>query len=104
MHELAVGAPVTIGIRPEHVALGHRGLNDISFTVGHSEQLGGATTLFFPEPGFAVQLPGQVPARRGEGMELNLPPERVHVFDGDGNALSFDPTRPAPSAITQPAP
>ena len=48
----------------------------ISFIVGHSE-LGGATTLFFPEPGFAVQLPGQMPARREEAMSLNLPPERT---------------------------
>ena len=103
LRELAVGAPVTIGIRPEHVALGHKGLNDVSFTVGHSEQLGGATTLFFPEPGFAVQLPGQVPARRGEGMGLNLPPERVHVFDSDDKALPLGQTRPAPPIITQPA-
>ena len=103
LREFAVGAPVTIGFRPEHVALGHKGLNDVSFAVGHSEQLGGATTLFFPEPGFAVQLPGQVPARRGEGMGLNLPPERVHVFDSDDKALPLGQTRPAPPIITQPA-
>jgi len=103
LRDLSVGTPVTIGIRPEHVALGHKGLNDVSFAVGHSEQLGGATTLFFPEPGFAVQLPGQVAARRGEGMALNLPPERVHVFDSDDKALPLHQMPPVPSAITQPA-
>jgi multiple sugar transport system ATP-binding protein len=100
---LTVGAPVTIGIRPEHVALGHAGLNDVSFAVGHSEQLGGATTLFFAEPGFAVQLPGQVPARRGETMALNLPSEHVHVFDGEEKAVPRRQKQPAAASITGPA-
>jgi multiple sugar transport system ATP-binding protein len=85
--DLEVGAPVTIGIRPEHVALGHVGVNDVSFAVGHAEQLGGATTLIFHQPDFALQVPGQVPARRGERIALNLPPERVHVFDAAEKAL-----------------
>jgi ABC-type sugar transport system ATPase subunit len=100
---IEAGAPVTIGIRPEHVALGHRGLNDVSFAVGHSEQLGGATTLFFPEPGFAVLVAGQTPARRGEKMALSLPPDFVHVFDVDEQALPRRQPRPAPAIITGPA-
>ncbi|HTS91273.1 MAG TPA: sn-glycerol-3-phosphate ABC transporter ATP-binding protein UgpC [Stellaceae bacterium] len=81
------GARVTLGIRPEHVALGRCGCNDVSFDVAQSEQLGNTTTLFFASPGFAVQVAGQVPARRGEAMSLNLPPDRCHVFDADGKAL-----------------
>jgi ABC-type sugar transport system ATPase subunit len=94
---LEVGAPVTIGIRPEHVALGHVGVNDVSFAVGHAEQLGGATTLFFPEPGFALQVAGQVPVRRGEAIALNLPPEHVHVFDAEGKALPLRQQRRLPA-------
>ncbi|MGE5203501.1 MAG: ABC transporter ATP-binding protein [Acidobacteriota bacterium] len=100
---LATGTPVTIGIRPEHVALGQVGINDVSFAVGHAEQLGGATTLFFPEPRFAVQLPGQVPARSGERMALNLPPQYVHVFDGAEKALPRGQPQPMPTAIRGPA-
>jgi multiple sugar transport system ATP-binding protein len=100
---LEVGAPVTIGIRPEHVALGHVGVNDVSFAVGHAEQLGGATTLFFPEPSFALQVSGQVPARRGETIALNLPPERVHVFDADEKALPRRLPRVAPAIVAGPA-
>jgi len=84
---LTPGAPVTLGIRPEHVALGHCGSNDAAFAVAQSEQLGNATTLFFAAPSFAVQVAGQVSARRGEAMKLNLPPERCHVFDAAGKAL-----------------
>jgi ABC-type sugar transport system ATPase subunit len=85
---LEVGAPVTISIRPEHVALGHAGVDNVSFAVGDAEQLGAATTLIFPEPGFALQVAGQVPAPRGEAIALNLPSERVHVFDAEEKTLT----------------
>src|SRR5438552_2152547 len=72
---LAPGDQVTLGIRPEHVALGHAGLNDVSFAVTQSEQLGGSTTLYFGEPPFAVQVAGQVPLARNAATKLNLPPQ-----------------------------
>jgi multiple sugar transport system ATP-binding protein len=85
------GDTVTLGIRPEHVALGHAGLNDVTFTVAQSEQLGGSTTHYFATPDFAVHLAGQVPLTRGDMAALNLPPQHCHVFDGAGRAL---PRRP----------
>jgi multiple sugar transport system ATP-binding protein len=101
---LAPGDEVTLGIRPEHVALGHAGLNDVTFAVTQSEQLGGSTTLYFGEPPFAVHVAGQVPLARNEATKLNLPPQHCHIFDGDGRAR---PRRPelavAPSLITGPA-
>jgi multiple sugar transport system ATP-binding protein len=84
---LQTGAKATLGIRPEHVALGHCGVNDVSFTVSQSEQLGAATTLYVSDPAFAVQLPGQIPVDRSGPTKLNLPPALCHVFDGDGRAL-----------------
>jgi ABC-type sugar transport system ATPase subunit len=96
--DLAPGAAATIGIRPEHVALGHCGVNDVNLAVGHCEQLGGATTLFFTEPAFAVHVPGQVPARRGERIPLNLPPQHLHVFGADERALPRHSRAPAPAA------
>jgi multiple sugar transport system ATP-binding protein len=88
---LAPGAPVTIGIRPEHVALGHSGVNDVTFAVSQSEQLGGSTTHYFAQPEFAVHVAGQVRLSRGEAAPLNLPPQHCHVFDGDGRALARRP-------------
>jgi hypothetical protein len=99
----AVGAPVTIVVRSEHVARGHLGVNDVTLAVGHGEQLGGATTLIFPEPGFALQVPGHVPARRGETIAHNLPPERVHVFDTEEKVLPRSRPRPAPAIVAGPA-
>jgi multiple sugar transport system ATP-binding protein len=81
------GDHVTLGIRPEHVSLGHAGLNDVSFVLTQSEQLGSATTLYFTQPRFAVQCAGQVRLERGETTKLNLPPHHCHLFDAEGRAL-----------------
>jgi hypothetical protein len=75
-----------------------------SFAVGHAEQLGGATTFTFPEPGFALQVPGQVPARHGETIALDLPLEHVYVFDAEQKALPRRQPRPAPAIVTGTAP
>jgi MalK OB fold domain len=94
-----VGTPVTIGVRPEHVALGRVGVNDVTLAVAHGEQLGGATTFIFPEPGFALQ----VPARHGERIALNLPPEHVHVLDTEEKVLPRSRPRPARAIVAGPA-
>jgi hypothetical protein len=70
---------------------------------GDAEQLGGATTFIFPEPGF-VQLPGQVPARHGKTIALDLPLEHVYVFAAEEKALPRRQPRPAPAIVTGTAP
>ena len=99
-----IGNKVTIGIRPEHVVLGHRGTNDVTFAAMHSEQLGGATTLHFQVPPFAAQISGQVHVTEGEAIKLSLPPLYCHVFDADGRSLARMPTGSrAASAVTGPS-
>ena len=84
---LAVGDKVTLGIRPEHVAIGRAGINDVSFALMQTEQLGGSSTLYFREPSFAAQVAGQVKLAKGEATPINLPPRHCHLFDGEGRAL-----------------
>jgi multiple sugar transport system ATP-binding protein len=87
---LAPGAPVTIGLRPEHVAFGDP-TQSIAREVQWQERLGESTYLFLDsgvrdEP-WVVKLPGRAHARPGDRVALGLPPASLHLFDADGLAL-----------------
>ena len=82
---VAVGAPVTLGIRPEHLVVAPSGF---PARVRHVERMGAESVL---------QLDAGVPIRAlvdrddgiGEGDEIRLavPPNRLHLFDGDGRSF-----------------
>jgi ABC-type sugar transport system ATPase subunit len=82
-----VGAPVALGIRPEHVHVGPRGGNDVAGDVAGVEQLGGLSYVRLERPDLTLQVPGQTRLGYGGRAELHLPAEAIHVFDADGLAL-----------------
>jgi ABC-type sugar transport system ATPase subunit len=82
--DVAPGTPVTLGIRPEHVALG----DGFATRVRTVEQLGAASHLGVEAGNLTVTLPGQAAIARGDSLHLHLPPDRLHVFDAEGRNLS----------------
>jgi sn-glycerol 3-phosphate transport system ATP-binding protein len=92
----ADGAGLTLGVRPEHIALGFdRG---VPATVAGIEYLGadslvtcrlGATSL-------AVRTPGSVGLARGDAVRLSWAPGAQHLFERDGvRRADAVPVRPA---------
>ncbi len=83
------GAPVTLGIRPEHVAA----QGEVNRRDGHVrfvESLGGTRLAYLDLPGLAAPLTWQTtaPLASGEAVSIALPPDRFHVFDSAGAALT----------------
>jgi multiple sugar transport system ATP-binding protein len=84
---LPAGAPLTLGIRPEHIEVADGGL---AFAVTLTEQLGGNTVLYGTLPSgqpLVVQLVGQANVKRGETLSVRFPPQHCHVFDQLGQAV-----------------
>jgi multiple sugar transport system ATP-binding protein len=89
-----IGAPVSIGIRPEHVELADGGL---PMAVVLTEQLGGNTLIYgslSPQQPLVIQVVGQSTIRRGDTIRVKLPPERCHAFGADGVAVAGQQSRP----------
>jgi multiple sugar transport system ATP-binding protein len=83
---LAAGQPVTLGIRPEHIAVGTGPLAGI---VQHIEQMGEHTylyldTLLADTPLIAKTAPGAFPV--GTRVRFDLPAAALHLFFPDGRA------------------
>jgi len=75
------GHALTIGIRPEHLAIGPGG---IALEVDLIEPLGSETLIHGHLPGapadtLVVKLTGHAPS--GERLPVTVPPEHMHVFD-----------------------
>ncbi|WP_199091531.1 sn-glycerol-3-phosphate ABC transporter ATP-binding protein UgpC [Bosea sp. ASV33] len=85
---LAVGAPVTLGIRPEHLALAEAG--GLKLTVELVERLGGESYLYGAAAGLpqiTLRLDGQTPHERGATVDLAFPQAHLHLFDEAGKAV-----------------
>ena len=83
-----VGA-TTLGIRPEHLAVGRDGT--WSGTVSHAEHLGADTMLHVDVPGLGTlttRVPGEDGHRVGDGVGLTPQDGRVYRFDADGRAVA----------------
>jgi multiple sugar transport system ATP-binding protein len=81
------GQAVTIGVRPEHVEVVDRGL---PLAVTLTEQLGGNTVLYGAlENGqpLVVQIVGQAQVKRGDTVQVHVPPPAWHVFDTHGQTV-----------------
>ncbi|RIA43886.1 multiple sugar transport system ATP-binding protein [Hephaestia caeni] len=86
---IAPGAPVSIGIRPEHVA--ESGANAREGRVRFVESLGAIQVVHLDLPGLAEPLLVTTTDRPAPGatMSVALPPDRLHLFGGDGGALTI---------------
>src|SRR5581483_4469939 len=86
----AAGAPVTVGLRPEHLALDGEAAS-LQLTVELIEMLG-ADTIVHGALGTSgatlmARLPGTVRVAVGERVPLAIARAQVHVFDDAGRRL-----------------
>ncbi|MTH79065.1 ABC transporter ATP-binding protein [Paracoccus aestuariivivens] len=88
----AIGDPLTLGIRPEHISINEGAGQSLGEAhVELVEHLGGSTVLHarpaFGSETLTVVLPGQQPCRNGDKVPLWIDPARCHFFTPDGQAL-----------------
>jgi multiple sugar transport system ATP-binding protein len=85
------GAPVTLGVRPEHLsANADGGIKLADVKVDLIENLGGETLLYARSPDgqpLTMSLDGQQQVAAGAQIAAQVPAERCHVFDSEGRAL-----------------
>jgi multiple sugar transport system ATP-binding protein len=81
------GQKVTLGVRPEHLALSKDG--QLRGEVLVVERLGGATLLHVKVDGglLTVQADGEDPVQMHDRVGLRLTPETCHLFDESGLAI-----------------
>jgi multiple sugar transport system ATP-binding protein len=94
---LPPGERLTLGVRPEHVVLGRGPMRG---TVTHLEHLGETTQVYLQVPGQEAMLLAKGAGeqlRLGEAVAFDLPPQHVHAFRADGQAL------PRPASVDAPA-
>jgi lactose/L-arabinose transport system ATP-binding protein len=86
---LQPGAPVTLGLRPENLALGVSPiLLDVQADV--AENLGGATQIHATGPGgvaMTILVNGRPAFSRGERLQIGLQSGHIYLFDEAGVAL-----------------
>ncbi len=84
-------SPVKVGCRPEDIVVAPQGAaNSLDGSISHIEKLGEASLLYVDLghdlPTVTARVDGTARERVGERITLQLPPDRLHVFDGDGAA------------------
>ncbi len=88
---LEPGMPVSIGIRPEAIAIGAAS-GALPFTIAFIERLGGLATVHLQGAGggepIACQLRDDGSLREGDTAPASLPADRLHLFDADGRAIA----------------
>ena len=89
---VAIGEPVTLGVRSEHLEIaGADGAdNGVACRVQWVEQLGDTTFAYLDTPDgqkLVLRLPGETPMRVGDALFVRVPPQRAHLFDEQGMAL-----------------
>jgi multiple sugar transport system ATP-binding protein len=94
--QTAVGDMVTLGIRPEHMALGDA-TQHIKRRVLWQEHLGEATHVYLDsdqcstgmatEDSWMIKVTGHGNSQTGDSLAVSLPASALHVFDSFGLAL-----------------
>ena len=92
---LSVGAPITLGIRPEHCSLGNQEQSVIR-QVRWQEHLGEITHVYLDgldnctalsmDNACLVKVPGHADLQTGDKIALSIPSQQLHVFDQNGQA------------------
>ena len=83
----AAKIPVTLGIRPETVGVSLEGDGDMQIKVQNYEQLGSVTYIYGAFPNgerLTVQIPHQIPLKRGQTVGVTLDTKDFHIFGGPG--------------------
>ncbi len=86
---LAIGSKVTLGIRPEHLALAPAG-QGLPLSIDLVERLGGESYLYGTTAGLpqiTLRLDGQSEHERGHAVALSFPQQSLHLFDEAGRAI-----------------
>ena len=96
---LRVGERVTVGVRPEHLLPTDDAEAAFRGNVAVAEAVGEACYAYLEVAGardglVVARLDAEAPIRAGVALGLHAPAERVHVFDGTGEAL--DPVGSTP--------
>ncbi|MGB2679914.1 MAG: sn-glycerol-3-phosphate ABC transporter ATP-binding protein UgpC [Candidatus Competibacter sp.] len=85
------GQAVTLGIRPEHVALGDGSGNSVRGEVAYVEHLGESSFIYSQVQGAAnhviVRQEGDTHAKMSDRLTLALAPQHCHLFDEKGRAF-----------------
>ena len=84
---LKAGSNVTLGIRPEHIELGH---GERSAVVSHLEHLGEHSYAYLTTGPHAEPFTAKTSMsalRVGDTVPFTFPPQHVHVFTADGTAV-----------------
>ena len=87
---LTVGEEVTIGIRPEHMAVGSAGLVPLTGTVDVVERLGEASYVYMhlaDGTNVTLRIPGDSAVEPGAALTASAAAGAVHVFGADGLAI-----------------
>ncbi len=84
-----VGDEVTLGLRPEHLALAD-GPNRIALTADLSESLGGSTLIYGQTPAgetMTLETPGRKMLKKGEIFTAGFDAAQAYLFDKAGLAI-----------------
>lgn len=74
--------PLTLGIRPEHIALGQTP-GSIPATITQYEALGSETfalTTLSSDTHLQIRIPAEQPIEKGSTLQITFPPEKIHLF------------------------
>jgi multiple sugar transport system ATP-binding protein len=88
---LAVGDPVTIGIRPEHIRIGQGNSPCAQGRIELIEQLGESHLYYVRAAGdliLTVRAAGDARHCVGDELLLRIPSDLCHIFDRSGRALT----------------
>ncbi|KMO10667.1 ABC transporter ATP-binding protein [Methylobacterium platani] len=84
-----VGDRVTVGLRPEHLAL-DGAAPSLRLRAEMTENLGGSTQIYArPADGEALSIltPGRPAVAAGDELPVRVAPEQIYLFDGAGLAI-----------------
>jgi multiple sugar transport system ATP-binding protein len=86
----APGNKATLGVRPEHLVVGHAGDGRVTGKAIAVEHLGGETWVYLDvgqEEPLVVKAPGDTPIRVDEQISVGVPNESAYLFNSEGRAL-----------------
>ena len=83
------GSPLTLGIRPEHLRLSGADGPAVPGEIVVAELLGGESYLHVRMQGqtVVVKTDGAATPRRGDRIDIVLPPGQCHLFDAEGHRV-----------------